>query len=1062
MQLNHPFIRLPISFDNKRLQEEVEAIEEQAWQPHPQGFAGNSALLLIARDGDPRDDALNGQMAPTPNLDRMPYLRQVMASLKTTWGRSRLMRIDGNAEANRHMDANYYWHQRVRVHVPLVTTPNVDFLCGDSRVHMAAGECWIFDTWAHHNVINPDPTRRIHLVADTVGSAHFWQMVARGTPHSGQERRPPNADLPLVPWDPQADPLLAFERYNAPGIMSPWEMRSLADHILSDLAPQDASAVTQARRLVDDYIHDWHALWAIFADQPEGLPLYQQRRDQFAEALKTVSDLPLGNNMRLGGMLLQALVNPVINPELLRQPSATPATQDSGGARYDAPAIRHETFAVADAARRASPAPGPAPAPARFERPVFIVAAPRSGSSWLYELMSQSTDFLSLGGEGHGHVESIPGLGVDPTSDRGNALDASDASDDAIGSLKANYIATMKNAAGEPVTPRGPFRFLEKTPKNALRVAFLKKAFPDARFIYLHRDPQSNIASIIEAWHSGRFVTYPQLPGRDQPWSLLLPQGWQAMHGKSVPETAAWQWARANQAILEALQAMPDSDWCHVSYADLKENTDETLAALCQFAGVSTPDAVDDGALSRHTLTPPKKDKWRKHEADINASRALWAPIADTLAALPAHGSDKESAPMTETSNTNTPATPAADTDTASGDAGTTQAQAPDFSSVHTNTLHELLERGNLSLVATTYQAGKLIFVRKQDGKVNTHFRMFHKPMGLAGSREGFAIGTLNEIQEFRNVPAVAQRIEPAGSHDACYIPRSKHTTGDIDIHEMSYDKDGELWFINTRFSCLCTLDKDNSFVPRWRPPFVTGYAPEDRCHLNGLAMRDGVPRYVTMLGQTNEMGGWRENKRDGGLLMDLDDERIIATGLSMPHSPRWYKDKLWLLESGYGSLSTIDPDSGEKTDICHLPGFTRGLSFIGDYAVIGLSQVRESAVFSGLPLTERDEPRYCGIWIVNINTGKTEAFLRFEGSVQEIFAVHVLENQTFPELLEPHDPLINSSYVLPDEALREVDFASIERHQKEAREKAAQEKQHKEAAGSAGAETTDGKATAS
>ena len=356
----------------------------------------------------------------------------------------------------------------------------------------------------------------------------------------------------------------------------------------------------------------------------------------------------------------------------------------------------------------------------------------------------------------------------------------------------------------------------------------------------------------------------------------------------------------------------------------------------------------------------------------------------------------------------------------------------PDFSSVHTNTFTELLSRGGLSLLVTTYQAGKLIVLREEGGVTNTHFRIYGKPMGLAVGDHRFALGSRSAITEMRDYPAATARLEPAGKHDACYITGWHHITGDIDIHEMDYDAEGTLWFINTRFSCLCTLDDAYSFVPRWRPPFVSGYAPEDRCHLNGLAMRDGKPRYVTMLGKTNSAGGWRENKRDGGLLMDLDGERIICEGLSMPHSPRWYRDKLWVLESGYGSLSTIDPETGSKTDICFLPGFTRGLSFVGDYAFIGLSQVRESAVFAGLPLTEREDERFCGVWVVNITNGETVAFLRFEGSVQEIFAVGVLPGQRFPEVLEDSNSLLSTAYMLPDEALKDVDFASIEKHRQE------------------------------
>lgn len=367
-----------------------------------------------------------------------------------------------------------------------------------------------------------------------------------------------------------------------------------------------------------------------------------------------------------------------------------------------------------------------------------------------------------------------------------------------------------------------------------------------------------------------------------------------------------------------------------------------------------------------------------------------------------------------------------------------------DFSSVHTQSLPQILRSGRLSLLVTTYQAGKLIVVRENGGKLNTHFRVYRKPMGLAGGYDRFALGATNEILEYRNMPALASRLEPADRHDSVFIPRSRQVTGDIDIHEMAYDRSNVLWFVNTRFSCLCTRDFEHSFVPRWRPPYVSGYAPEDRCHLNGLAMRDGVPRYVTMLGKTDTRGGWRENKRNGGLLMDIEGNRVIVDGLSMPHSPRWYRDQLWVLESGYGALSRVDEQTGEITRICELPGFTRGLDFYGDLAFIGLSQVRESAVFSGLPLTERTQERQCGVWVVNINSGETLGFLRFEGSVQEIFAVQTVPGATFPDVLEDADPLILSSYALPDAALKEVDYAALERARQEAEEKL-REQQEKE-----------------
>ncbi len=342
---------------------------------------------------------------------------------------------------------------------------------------------------------------------------------------------------------------------------------------------------------------------------------------------------------------------------------------------------------------------------------------------------------------------------------------------------------------------------------------------------------------------------------------------------------------------------------------------------------------------------------------------------------------------------------------------------AHELASVHTDSLTQIFHQFGVSLAVTTYQAGKLILARADGELTNTHFREFTNPMGLTHDGRRMALGTSSHIWELHNVPAAVGRLQPAGRHDACYIPRGIQVTGDVDVHEMAWVGD-DVWFINTRFSSLCTLDKRYSFVPRWRPPFVSAYDLRDRCHLNGLGLRDGRPRYVTALGVSDEPGGWRKNKADGGILMDLRGDRLLCRGLSMPHSPRWHQGHLWVLESGKGSLAQVDPRTGGVTPVAELPGFTRGLDFLGNLAFIGLSQVRESAVFAGLPLTRAQPVRQCGVWVVDIRTGQTVAFLRFEKGVREIFAVAVLPCR-FPEVVTDDQALLGATYVLPDEALK-------------------------------------------
>jgi uncharacterized protein (TIGR03032 family) len=352
------------------------------------------------------------------------------------------------------------------------------------------------------------------------------------------------------------------------------------------------------------------------------------------------------------------------------------------------------------------------------------------------------------------------------------------------------------------------------------------------------------------------------------------------------------------------------------------------------------------------------------------------------------------------------------------------KAEAPEpLRAVHTTNFPALLRQLGASLLVTTYQAGKLVMVRDEGDHLNTHFRALQAPMGLALGGGRLAVGTAIQIWEYVDVPAVTAKLEPPGRHDACFLPRASHVTGNIQGHEMAWGTGGELWVVNTRFSCLSTLDRSASFAPRWRPPFVTALEPTDRCHLNGLGMVDGRPRYVTALGETDEPAGWRATKAKGGILMDVASGAVITRGLSMPHSPRWHAGMLWVCESGTGTLGFVHRESGQYQPIVELPGFTRGLDFARNFAFVGLSQVRESAVFSGIPITERldEEERTCGVCAVDLASGRVVALLRFDTAVQEIFAVTVRPGRRWPALINDDESLLENSFVVPDAALADV-----------------------------------------
>ena len=223
-----------------------------------------------------------------------------------------------------------------------------------------------------------------------------------------------------------------------------------------------------------------------------------------------------------------------------------------------------------------------------------------------------------------------------------------------------------------------------------------------------------------------------------------------------------------------------------------------------------------------------------------------------------------------------------------------------------------------------------------------------------------------------------------------------------------------ELWIVNTFFSCLCTLDSAYSFVPRWHPTFLPSPAPGDQCHLNGMAVAGGKVRYVTALGETASPDGWRPTKSDGGIIIDVETGAVISRGLSMPHSPRVYDGRLWVLESGTGQLHSIALDTGARTVVAELPGFARGLAFFTPYAFVGLSKIREGSTFGNLPLAAKGNELQCGIWVVDLRSGKTAEFMKFKAGVEEIFAVEVLTETRFPEILGFQQETIHGIFVIP------------------------------------------------
>ncbi|NND05304.1 MAG: TIGR03032 family protein [Saprospiraceae bacterium] len=339
---------------------------------------------------------------------------------------------------------------------------------------------------------------------------------------------------------------------------------------------------------------------------------------------------------------------------------------------------------------------------------------------------------------------------------------------------------------------------------------------------------------------------------------------------------------------------------------------------------------------------------------------------------------------------------------------------APPFSCSFSPQLPELLVRLKCSIAVSTYQAGKIVFISAKDAASLVQLpRTFNQAMGMAISGNKMAVATKDEVIVLVDSPDLARSYpKRPNQYDALYVPRLTYYTGQVDIHDLHWGDQG-LWAVNTSFSCLALLTDEYSWIPKWQPPFIDKLASEDRCHLNGLAMRDGKPRYVTALGKGNTTQSWRRELTSGGVLMDVQTNKIILDKLSMPHSPIYHNGLIYFLESAKGRLLACSPDKKTFDVVKNLHGFTRGMALVEDYLFIGLSRLRQnSSTFSDLEMAK--EATHAGIVVMHLPTRAIVGELKYHSSVEEIYDVQILKGRTRPGILNTVNPTHKSALSIP------------------------------------------------
>jgi uncharacterized protein (TIGR03032 family) len=333
-------------------------------------------------------------------------------------------------------------------------------------------------------------------------------------------------------------------------------------------------------------------------------------------------------------------------------------------------------------------------------------------------------------------------------------------------------------------------------------------------------------------------------------------------------------------------------------------------------------------------------------------------------------------------------------------------------SSLHSDNLPALLQELNISLALTSFRSDRIMLVRSEVSAIDVLYQEIPRPMGLAVSHDRLVLGSWAQVLDYRRQDELGARIDPQGLVDACFVPRGSLVTGAINIHDIAWGDEG-LWVVNSTFSCLATLSPDYNFVPRWKPHFIDKLTPDDSCHLNGMAMRDGRPAFITTFCRDDRPSAWRDFKASG-TVMSVNENRVVVDQLLMPHSPRWIDGWLYFCESGHGRIWRCREDGSERTLVAELPGYTRGLDHIGSLLFVGLSRPRDSVGAPRLPLLDRIDVSTSGFWVIDLERLEEVAWLAFPEQVHQIYDVAILHGMKFPHLVEWSNEQLKDCYSYP------------------------------------------------